>query len=139
VDVIDESFLVAAPDAVAALLRDPERCRDWWPDLRLSVFADRGDQGVRWNVRGALTGSMEVWLEAYGDGVIAHYYLRADPAAGPYDDARRAVAEIQRRQRAAKAVFWRLKDELEGDRAPGEPRCPDRPFARPAASPKPPA
>jgi hypothetical protein len=122
VDVIDETFLVAAPATVAATLRDPERCRAWWPDLRLSVFADRGDEGVRWNVRGALVGSMEVWLEAYADGVIAHYYLRADPAGAPYATARRAVAEVQRRQQAAKAVFWRLKDELEGGRRPGVPR-----------------
>jgi hypothetical protein len=121
VDVIDETFLVAAPEVVGALLRDPDRCRRWWPDLRLSVFADRGAEGVRWNVRGALVGSMEVWLEAFGDGVIAHYYLRADPAAGPYDDARRAVREVHRRQRHTKRVFWRLKDELEAGRAPGEP------------------
>jgi hypothetical protein len=122
VDVIDEHFLVAAPGVVGALLRDPDRCRVWWPDLRLQVFADRGDEGVRWNVRGALVGSMEVWLEAFGDGVIAHYYLRADPAGRPYDDPRRALAEVHRRQRAAKRVFWRLKDELELGRPPGEPR-----------------
>lgn len=122
VDVIDETFLVAEPALVGDLLRDPDRCRAWWPDLRLSVFTDRGAQGVRWNVRGALVGSMEVWLEAYGDGVIAHYYLRADPAAGPYADPRRAQAEVHRRQRAAKRIFWRLKDELERDRPPGEPR-----------------
>jgi hypothetical protein len=127
VDVIDENFLVAEPARVAALLRDPARCRAWWPDLRLSIFADRGEQGVRWNITGALVGSMEVWLEAYGDGVIAHYYLRADPATGPYRSPHAARKEIHRRQKAAKAVFWRLKDELETNRAPGEPRCTELP------------
>lgn len=121
VDVIDESFVVAEPRAVADQLRSEPRWREWWPDLRLSVFADRAEQGVRWNVSGALVGSMEVWLEAFGDGVIVHYYLRADPATGPYPSVRRTMREIRRRQRAAKRVFWRLKDELETGRRTGEP------------------
>lgn len=120
--MIDESFVVAGPGAVAAVLHDPGRWRAWWPDLELSVFADRGDHGVRWNVGGALAGSMEVWLEAFGDGVIVHYYLRADRAGTPYESVRQAGREIHRRQRAAKRVFWRLKDELESGRRAGEPR-----------------
>jgi len=86
------------------------------------VFADRGEAGVRWNVGGALAGSMEVWLEAFGDGVIVHYYLRADRPGTPYSSVRQAAREVRRRQRAAKRVFWRLKDELESGRASGEPR-----------------
>jgi len=121
VDVIDESFVVAAPGAVAAVLRSPQRWREWWPDLELSVFADRGEAGVRWNVAGALAGSMEVWLEPFGDGVIVHYYLRADRPGSPYPTVRHAAKEVRRRQRAVKRVFWRLKDELEGDRPPGLP------------------
>ncbi len=119
--MIDETFVVAEPAAVAAVLHDPQRWRRWWPELELSVFADRGIQGVRWNVTGALTGSMEVWLEPFGDGVILHYYLRADPAGAPYRSVHRAVAEVRRRQRAIKRIFWALKDELEGGRRPGEP------------------
>jgi len=122
-DLVDETFVVADPTRVAALVRDPTRWPQWWPDLRLDVFQDRGEAGVRWNVRGALTGSMEVWLEPYGDGVLVHHYVRCDPAGGgPVTDRER-----RRRQRHAKQVFWALKDELEGDRAAGLPRQPEPP------------
>jgi hypothetical protein len=116
VDLVDETFVAAAPARVAAAVRDPARWREWWPDLRLGVFQDRGDAGVRWNVRGALTGSMEVWLEPYGDGVIVHHYVRCDLPA-----ERGAARERRRRQRHAKRVFWSLKDELEGARPAGAP------------------
>ncbi|MBA2554839.1 MAG: hypothetical protein H0V10_14350 [Geodermatophilaceae bacterium] len=52
VDLIDETFVVAPAARVAALVRDPARWRAWWPDLRLTVFQDRADAGVRWNVTG---------------------------------------------------------------------------------------
>ena len=125
-NLIDESFLVAAPAEVARAVRDPSRWRLWWPDLDLSVFQDRGEHGVRWNVRGALAGSMEVWLEPYGDGVILHYYLRCDPPPGRAPRPRAVLRELRRRARHAKRVFWALKDELEGDRPAGEPRSPAR-------------
>lgn len=115
-DLVDETFVAAPPARVAAVVRDPGRWRDWWPDLELSVFQDRGDAGVRWNVRGALTGSMEVWLEPYGDGVILHHYVRCDPAR-PGHEARRR----RRQQKHAKRVFWAVKDELEGARPAGAP------------------
>lgn len=117
-DLIDETFVVADPAAVAAVVRDPRRWEQWWPDLRLGVFQDRGDAGIRWNVRGALTGSMEVWLEPFGDGVLVHHYVRCDPAGRD----RITPRERRRRQRHAKRLFWALKDELEGDRAPGRGR-----------------
>jgi hypothetical protein len=117
-DLIDETFVVADPAAVAAVVRDPRRWERWWPDLRLAVFQDRGDAGIRWNVRGALTGSMEVWLEPYGDGVLVHHYVRCDPSGRD----RITPRERRRRQRHAKRLFWALKDELEGDRAPGRGR-----------------
>lgn len=117
-DLVDETFVVADPARVAAAVRDPARWARWWPDLRLGVFQDRGDAGVRWNVRGALVGSMEVWLEPWGDGVLVHHYVRCDPAGGGPVTRR----ERRRRERHAKRVFWALKDELEGDRRAGEPR-----------------
>jgi hypothetical protein len=122
-DLVDETFVVAEPARVAAVVRDPARWAQWWPDLRLGVFEDRGDAGVRWNVRGSLTGSMEVWLEPYGDGVIVHHYVRCDPPGGPLPPAA-AARQRRRRQRHAKRVFWALKDELERGRRPGEPRPP---------------
>ena len=126
-DLVDETFVVAEPGRVAAAVRDPARWAAWWPDLRLGVFQDRGDAGVRWNVRGALTGSMEVWLEPYGDGVIVHHYMRCDvPGARPLSPGA-AVRLRRRRERHAKRVFWALKDELEAGRAAGEARTPPPP------------
>jgi hypothetical protein len=125
VDVHDETFLAVAPRALAEVFADPARCRRFWPDLRLSVYADRGDQGLRWTVHGALVGTMEVWLEPVLDGTVLHYFLRADPA-GPDGQpqplsGRAAIAEIGRRQLAAKTLAFGLKSELEAGRAPGEP------------------
>ena len=49
---------------------------------------DRGVKGVQWAVRGALTGSMEIWLEPVGDGTVVHWFLRADPPEAPRPGAR---------------------------------------------------
>jgi hypothetical protein len=125
VDVVDETFLVVPPARVAAEFADPAGWRRYWPDLSLTVVTDRGEQGFRWTVRGALVGSMEVWLEAVLDGTLMHYYLRADPpgAEGRPEPLppRRALAEAARRQRAAKVLALCLKDRLEQGREPGEP------------------
>jgi hypothetical protein len=125
VDVVDETFLAVAPEMVAAEFAQPARWPVLWPDLRLEVMTDRGAEGVRWTVQGALVGSMEVWLEPVLDGTVLHYFLRADPA-GPDGrprpaSPRRAAAEARRRQRAAKAIAFACKDRLEAGRAPGEP------------------
>lgn len=135
VDVVDETFLVVPPRSLAAIFADPERCRRYWPDLRLRVYADRGDEGLRWTVSGALVGTMEVWLEPVLDGTVLHYYLRADPAGGDGPGAegsgregpgrrvspRAAAAEVRRRQLAAKRIAFALKDELEAQRPIGLP------------------
>jgi hypothetical protein len=125
VDVVDETFLAVPPAVVAAEFAAPERWPRLWPDLQLQVMTDRGDEGVRWTVRGALVGSMEVWLEPVLDGTVLHYYLRADPP-GPDGfprpaPPRRAAAEARRRQRAAKAIAFACKQRLEAGREPGEP------------------
>jgi hypothetical protein len=78
VDIVDETFLVVPPKIVASAFADPAAWRRYWPDLTLSVYADRGDEGIRWTVRGALTGTMEVWLEPMLDGTLLHYFLRAE-------------------------------------------------------------
>jgi hypothetical protein len=126
-DLVDETFVVATPAAVATAVADPRRWRRWWPDLRLSIFQDRADQGIRWNLGGALAGSMEVWLEPFGDGVIVHYYLRAEPPAGRAFSVAAAGRERRRRALRAKQVFWALKDELEAGRPAGESRAADPP------------
>jgi hypothetical protein len=116
--VIDETFLAVPPSSVAAAFADPNAWRRFWPDLDLAVYADRGDEGVRWTVRGALVGTMEVWLEPVLDGTVLHYFLRADFPPGVTG---KALKEAQRRQRAAKAVALDLKFVLEDGRPPGVP------------------
>ena len=120
VDVIDELFVVADPVAVRAATCDVRRWRDWFPELVLTTYKDRAHLGVRWRLSGALTGTAEVWLEEFGDGVIVHTYVRAEPAASTdrrLRDGARLGREIKRHMTA-------VKDELEAGREPGVPRIP---------------
>ena len=63
VDVVDETWFAVSPRVLAAVLAQRQSWPQLWPDLQLEVFADRGEEGLRWTVTGALVGSMEVWLE----------------------------------------------------------------------------
>ncbi len=136
VDLVDETFVVADRATLAAIVADPLRWREWWPDLTLTVFMDRGLDGVRWSASGAWAGSLEIWLEAVGDGVLVHHYARLDPVdrrtgerrplPGDASGWRRAARARARRAQAWKRVVWALKDELESGRAVGTPR-PSRP------------
>jgi hypothetical protein len=78
VDIIAESWLRVSPNVAAPMLREPERLLEWFPELELTVFMDRGEQGTRWSMAGALLGSMEVWLEGWREGCIVHWYVRGD-------------------------------------------------------------
>jgi len=69
-------------------------------------------------VQGALTGTMEVWLEPVLDGTLLHYFLRADPPT-PYRRMKDRLAAIRTRQVAAKAIALDLKLTLEAGRPPG--------------------
>lgn len=133
IDIVDETFIVVAPARIAPVVADPARWRAWWPGLTLTVFMDRGLEGMRWSVTGALVGSSEVWLEAVGDGVVLHYFLRAEPTTPGSTTSARAIPasargrrELDRLRRrhviAWKQVAWSLKDELEGGRPPGVER-----------------
>lgn len=132
VDLVDETYLRAPIAPVAALIHDQRRWAEWWPRLLPTVFMDRGDDGIRWNIAGALVGSMEIWLEALAEplgGVVLHFYLRADPTvpgsattAAPAIGAA-AYAQSRRWALQSKRNFWALKDELETDirgRGPGD-------------------
>lgn len=118
VDVVDETWIAAPPDRVAACVADSGRWPRWWPALDLAVDELREAEGVRWFVRGPGTGSMEVWLEPDCDGVRVHYFLRLDPADGGRLSPRRAQRAVLAHRRRAKQVFWALKDELEGRSQP---------------------
>ncbi len=132
VDLVDETFVVADRALLATIVSDPRRWRVWWPDLELTVFMDRGLDGIRWSATGASVGSLEIWLEVVGDGVLVHHYARLDPVerttgrprALPTDAAgwRRAARARARHATAWKRDVWALKDELEAGRAVGTPR-----------------
>lgn len=120
IDLVEDTFIAAAPNAVRARVGTAAFGAELWPDLRLTVTEDRGRKGLRYAVAGPFTGTAEVWLQEWADGVIVHVYLRVDPS-GPAWPPRRAAAEQRRRQRAAKPLLWAVKDELEDGRRPGEP------------------
>lgn len=119
-ELVDETYIVTDASTLRAAVEAPAQWARWWPDLELTPFMDRGDLGMRWSAAGRRwAGSIELWLEGVGGGVLLHHYQRLDPASGAsWSDA--AV----RRERHRRAVAWKghafaLKDELEGRRRPG--------------------
>jgi hypothetical protein len=112
VDIADETYVARPPAVLAPDVADPASWRRWWPDLDLRVSRDRGMKGVQWSVRGALAGSMEIWLEQVGDGTVLHWFLRADPPRTL--SLRRAARERERRVRDWKRHAFTLKDRAEG-------------------------
>lgn len=125
IDLVDETFIAVPPSTVAAAFADRRSWSRYWPDLLLEVYRDRGDEGLRWTVRGAMVGTMEVWLEPMLDGTLLHYFLRATPAdaAGqPRSLAPRQLRrEFDRRAQSAKQIALGLKVVLEDGRRPGVP------------------
>ncbi|MGZ8180255.1 hypothetical protein ACXVUM_20225 [Williamsia sp. SKLECPSW1] len=117
VQVADETFVAASPASVAGVVGDRSRWRGWWPDLVLDVVEDRGEQGIRWRVAGALTGTMEIWCEPVLDGFVLHYFLHAEPT-GP---GGRASAENHARRVAGRRMSVEVKRRLESGRAVGDP------------------
>lgn len=124
IQVADETFVCADPVAVGSAVADATNWRLWWPDLRLMVVEDRGPAGQRWKVTGALTGSMEIWLEPILDGVILHYFLHAEPAgAAAWQLARLNLAKMNHHRRVAgKRMAFEIKQKLEESRRVGVSR-----------------
>lgn len=123
IHVADQGFVAAPPEAVAALVADRRRWRRWWPDLALTVREDRGDKGVRWQVTGPLTGTMEVWLDPRMDGTMVNYFLHAEPTDGAVlatRGPRTMMEEIRVRREAGKAMTFQIKAIVEAGRAAGE-------------------
>lgn len=124
IQIADETFVAADPMAVGDSIADPASWRRWWPDLTLTVIEDRAEKGQRWTVAGALTGTMEVWLEEMLDGVILHYFLHAEPSgATAWQLARLDLAKMNHRRRVAgKAMAFEIKQRLEASRPVGVSR-----------------
>ena len=118
VDLVDDTFVVAAPRTLAGIVADPVRWARWWPELMLTTTWDRGDQGRQWSVAGRYVGSAEIWLEQHRDGTIVHLYLRLDPAGGCWSP-RQAERVRDRLARRWKREVTALKDALEVGRVPG--------------------
>ncbi|GAA4356335.1 hypothetical protein GCM10023145_26670 [Angustibacter luteus] len=120
IDLVDDTFVAAPPEQVARAVADPRRWVRWWPDLALTTTRDRGAKGRQWRVDGGLRGTSEIWLEPWRDGVLVHFYLRADPGDQSATGAR---VDRERRHRAQqwKRAVHALKDDLERGREPGEP------------------
>ena len=124
IQIADEAFVCADPAAVGAAVANQSSWRRWWPDLKLTVVEDRGPAGQRWTVTGALTGTMEVWLEAVMDGVVLHYFLHAEPTGV----SGAALAELNladlnhRRRVAGKNMAFEIKTDLERTRPVGVSR-----------------
>jgi hypothetical protein len=124
VQIADETFVCADPADIGRAVADSADWRRWWPDLRLTVIEDRAEKGQRWTVTGALTGTMEVWLEEVLDGVILHYFLHAEPAgASAWELARMDLAKLNHQRRVAgKVMAFEIKQRLEASRPVGVSR-----------------
>ena len=107
IDIVDETFIRAAPQAVRDSLDDQTWTAQIWPHLDRAVTRDRGVKGVRWSVTGQVVGEMEVWLEPFRDGVVVHHYVRG--TRGP-----RAPRDVAGRHTLRwKRAVHELKDRLE--------------------------
>ncbi len=83
---------------------------------------DRADKGIRWQVHGALDGTMEVWLEPVLDGTIVHYFLHAEPTGRDAAAVRKDLAVANRARRAqGRAMAFEAKLGAERGRRVGEP------------------
>ncbi len=121
IQIADETFIAADPVEVGEAVADPANWSRWWPDLRLTVVEDRGEVGQRWTVTGALTGTMEIWLEKVRsgpDGVVLHYFVHAEPAgAAAWELAKMNFAKMTHRRRVAgKEMAFEVKRTLEARR-----------------------
>lgn len=123
IQVADETFVAASPEAVGRAVGDRGDWRRWFPDLLLDVVEDRADKGVRWTVAGPLTGTMEIWLEPVLDGVVLHYFLHAEPTAAAASEVTKTdfPTMTHRRRVAGKRMAFEVKNALEADRPVGLP------------------
>jgi hypothetical protein len=118
IDVVDSTWIAAPSATVAAIVAEPGNWRRWWPGLDLQVTEWRAVKGVRWAVPSVaghpgLSGSAEVWLEPLAEGVVAHFFLRLDAAAGRMVSRRLAERVTREYRLRTKSAFWALADQLD--------------------------
>ncbi|MDT4930994.1 MAG: hypothetical protein QOF92_3861 [Pseudonocardiales bacterium] len=123
IDIVDSTWFAARPSALAAIVAEPANWRRWWPGLELRVDEWRGEKGVRWFVRSVaagrgvgLAGTAEVWLEPMFEGVVAHFFLRLDPAPGRQIGRRLRERVTREYRQLTKQQFWALADQLDPGR-----------------------
>jgi hypothetical protein len=121
IQVADQTYVAADSALVGAAVADQSSWRRWWPDLRLQVVEDRAEKGIRWTVTGAVTGTMEIWLEPSLDGVVLHYFLHAEPTGvAAWQLAKLNLAKMTHRRRVAgKKMAFEVKSTLERSRPVG--------------------
>ncbi|HEY7721163.1 MAG TPA: hypothetical protein VIB11_04950 [Pedococcus sp.] len=107
IDIIDETYIRASPEAIRAYFDDGAVRARLWPHLTLELVRDRGLKGQRWKVGGHIAGEMEVWIEPFWDGAIVHHYVRGEAT-------RAAPRDVSSRHRLRwKRAVHSLKDCLE--------------------------
>ncbi|OBA64179.1 polyketide cyclase / dehydrase and lipid transport [Mycobacterium sp. 1100029.7] len=124
IQIADQTYVAADGARVGAAVADQASWQRWWPDLRLQVVEDRAEKGIRWTVTGALTGTMEVWLEPQTggvDGVVLHYFVHAEPTGvTAHELAKLNLAKLTHRRRVAgKNMAFEVKATLERSRPVG--------------------
>ena len=119
IQVADETFVAARPEAVGRAVGDRASWRRWFPDLLLDVVEDRAEKGVRWTVAGPLTGTMEIWLDPVLDGVMLHYFLHCEPSDSADAAKLNLAATTHRRRVAGKRMAFEVKNILEAGRPVG--------------------
>ncbi len=126
IQVADQTFIAADPADIGRAISNPADWRRWWPDLQLNVVEERGEKGIRWTAAGAVTGTMEVWLEPALDGAILHYFLHAEPTGvSAAQAAKLNLAKLNHARRiAGKRFAFGVKQRLEATRPVGESWAP---------------
>src|SRR3954447_18225155 len=121
IQIADQTFIAADPAVVGNAVSDASNWLRWWPDLYLDTVEERHEKGIRWTVTGALTGTMEIWLEPMLAGVILHYFLHAEPSgAAAWELAKMNLVKMNHSRRVAgKRMAFEIKNELEAARPVG--------------------
>ena len=106
VDIVDETYIRAAPSTIRRRLDDAVWAAGVWPHLERTLARDRGVKGVRWTITGQVVGEMEVWIEPYWDGAVVHHYVRGVRGSqAPRDVATRHTLRWKRAVHALKDLL----------------------------------